>query len=102
MFANLLPVGSQIRRRALVATGWTIVALGVVVSPVPGPGGIPLILFGGAILLRNSPGARRSFVRLKRRRPGWFGWVDRMRRRPRGQALWTRVGRSAIDPTRKG
>jgi len=66
-----------------VVGGWSLIVLGVVISPVPGPGGIPLILLGGGLLLRNSPSARRSFVRLKRRRPGWFGWLERVRRRRR-------------------
>ncbi len=83
MITWMMPPGSPLRRRALVIGGWTIVTLGIVVSPVPGPGGIPLILLGGAILLRNSPSTRRSFVRLKRRRPHWFGWLERVRRRRR-------------------
>lgn len=83
MIAWILPPGSTLRRRVLVAGGWTMVALGVLISPVPGPGGIPLILLGGAVLLRNSPSTRRSFVRLKRRRPQWFSWLERVRRRRR-------------------
>jgi hypothetical protein len=86
--AAALAPGSPIRRRALVAAGWTVIAVGVVISPLPGPGGVPVILAGSVILLRNSAWARRSYVRLKKRKPHWFERVERwgLRRRRRPSA----------------
>lgn len=57
------------RRLVLIGVGWLVFALGIVVSPLPGPGGIPIILIGTIIVLRNSWDARRFFVRMKRRYP---------------------------------
>jgi hypothetical protein len=59
----------SVRRLALIGVGWTIVGLGIVLSPLPGPGGLPVILIGAIIVLRNSWDARRFFVRMKRRYP---------------------------------
>jgi hypothetical protein len=80
--------GSPIRRRVLIAAGWTVIAVGVVISPLPGPGGVPVILAGSVILLRNSAWARRSYVRWKKRKPHWFERVERwgLRRRRRPSA----------------
>jgi hypothetical protein len=58
--------------------GWTIVALGILIVPLPGPFGLPVALVGVVILLRNSSAARRQFVRMRRRKPGWFAPFDRL------------------------
>lgn len=68
-----------LRRRVLLAVGWFIVALGVIITPVPGPGGFPVVLLGGMIVLRNSDAAKRGFVRWKRRYPRLFHPVERLR-----------------------
>jgi uncharacterized membrane protein YbaN (DUF454 family) len=73
----------RVRQLALIGMGWTIIALGVVIAPLPGPGGIPVILLGGALLLRNSADARRMFVRTKRRYPRLFSPVEKLRQRLR-------------------
>ncbi|HZH25579.1 MAG TPA: PGPGW domain-containing protein [Azospirillaceae bacterium] len=78
---SVLARGSSLRQRALVIAGWTIIAAGVLVSPLPGPGGIPVMLVGAMVLLRNSPSARRSYVRWKRRKPAWFAPAERFLRR---------------------
>jgi len=75
--------GSPLRQRALVIAGWAIVVVGILVSPLPGPGGLPVMLVGAMVLLRNSPSARRSYVRWKRRKPGWFAPAERFLRRNR-------------------
>jgi hypothetical protein len=62
----------SLRRLALIGLGWTIFALGIVISPLPGPGGLPIMLIGAIIILRNSWDARRLFVRMKRRYPVTF------------------------------
>ena len=57
------------RRSFYIGIGWAIVALGVALGPLPGPLGVPLMLLGAIILLRNSNDFRRFFVKLKRRYP---------------------------------
>ena len=80
---STLSVG-RIRQLALIGMGWTIVAAGILISPLPGPFGLPVALVGVVILLRNSADARRLFVRMRRRKPGWFAAFDRyVRRRKR-------------------
>lgn len=74
----------RIRQLALIGMGWTIVAAGILIAPLPGPFGLPVALAGVVILLRNSADARRLFVRMRRRKPGWFAAFDRyVRRRKR-------------------
>lgn len=70
---------ARLRQLALIGMGWTIIGLGVLIAPLPGPGGLPVVLLGGAILLRNSADARRLFVRMKRRHPRLFHPVERIR-----------------------
>ncbi|WP_207456261.1 hypothetical protein [Azospirillum sp. SYSU D00513] len=67
----------RIRQLALIGTGWTIIAFSVLLTPLPGPGGLPLALVGGVILLRNSASARRLFVRLKKRYPRMLSPAER-------------------------
>ncbi|HEY0832599.1 MAG TPA: hypothetical protein VGE72_01715 [Azospirillum sp.] len=69
----------RVRQLVLIAMGWTIIGLGLLLAPLPGPGGLPVLLVGGVILLRNSPNARRLFVRMKRRHPRLFRPVERVR-----------------------
>jgi len=73
------PSLARLRQLALIGTGWTMIGLGVLIVPLPGPGGLPVMLLGGAILLRNSADARRLFVRMKRRHPRLFHPVERIR-----------------------
>jgi hypothetical protein len=81
--ASTLSIG-RIRQLALIGMGWTIVAAGFLIAPLPGPFGLPVALVGVIILLRNSADARRLFVRMRRRKPGWFAAFDRyVRRRKR-------------------
>ncbi len=49
--------------------GGVIVLAGVVIAPLPGPGGIPVIAVGLIVILRNSYKAKRMFVRAHRRWP---------------------------------
>ncbi len=70
---------ARVRRMALIGTGWLIIGIGIIVFPLPGPGGLPIMLVGGIILLRNSDDAKRLFVRMKRRYPKTFLPVERLR-----------------------
>lgn len=58
---------ARVRQLALIAMGWTIVVIGVLIAPLPGPFGLPIVIVGGVILLRNSLDARKLFARAKRR-----------------------------------
>jgi len=101
--AAVFAPGSPIRRRVLIATGWTVIGLGVIVAPLPGPGGVPVVLAGSVILLRNSAWARRSYVRWKKRKPHWFERVERwgLRRRRRRQEQPTPASQDG-PPTASG
>ncbi len=73
------PTLARVRQLALIGTGWSLIGLGALMSPLPGPFGFPVALAGGVILLRNSADARRLFVRLKRRHPRLLSPVERLR-----------------------
>jgi Flp pilus assembly protein TadB len=77
-------------RAGLVALGALIVVLGVLIAPLPGPGGLPVILVGLMIILRNSFKARRQFVRLQQAHPRVLSPVRRLLRRNPGvlRASW--------------
>lgn len=72
-----------VKKYLLLFVGWLLVVLGLTVGPLPGPGGIPLILLGSTLVLAQSIWARRKFVRLQRRYPKWLDPVRRMLKRKR-------------------
>ena len=57
-----------------------MIGLGVVIAPLPGPGGVPVMAAGLMLVLRNSASAKRGFVRLHRRHPRVVGPVRRVLR----------------------
>lgn len=59
----------RIARWSLIGLGVAVIAAGVVISPLPGPGGIPVIVVGLMLVLRNSFWARKQFIRMQRRHP---------------------------------
>lgn len=72
-----------------IPAGWALIALGIAVGPLPGPGGVPVVALGVIILLKHSPWARRRFIRLRRRYPQMLGRVEaflRRKKRQRAQA----------------
>lgn len=71
----------RVTRWALVVLGLLIVLAGVLVSPIPGPGGIPLIVIGLMLVLRNSFWARKQFIRAQRRHPKVVFPIRRLLRR---------------------
>jgi hypothetical protein len=82
-------VAGRIKRGGLVLLGFAIIALGVLIAPLPGPGGIPVIVVGVMIVLRNSFKARRQFVRLHRAYPKTLYPIRRLlRREPEVVALF--------------
>ncbi|CAO3430884.1 hypothetical protein [Azospirillum doebereinerae] len=70
---------ARARQLALIGTGCVIITLGLLIAPLPGPGGLPVMILGGILVLRNSADARRLFVRSKRRYPRILGPIERFR-----------------------
>ena len=68
-------------RFVLVLLGVAICILGVLIAPLPGPGGLPVIVVGLMIILRNSFKARRHFVRFQRAHPKMVFPIRRLLRR---------------------
>ncbi len=72
---------SRLKRFGLVILGLAIIALGLLIAPIPGPGGIPVIVVGLMIVLRNSFKARRQFVKIQRAHPKMIFPIRRLLRR---------------------
>jgi predicted membrane chloride channel (bestrophin family) len=72
---------ARILRFGLVVLGVLVVFAGILISPIPGPGGIPVIVVGLMIVLRNSFKARRQFVRMQRAHPKMVNPLRRLLRR---------------------
>lgn len=73
----------RLARWSGIGLGLLIILAGILISPLPGPGGIPIIVVGLMFVLRNSFWARRQFVRIQRRHPRYFFPIRRLlRRRP--------------------
>ncbi|ESQ92254.1 hypothetical protein ABENE_08815 [Asticcacaulis benevestitus DSM 16100 = ATCC BAA-896] len=52
--------------------GMVLMAFGVVLAPLPGPVGVPFVLFGLILLLRSSVWIKRQFVKLVKAHPKWL------------------------------
>ena len=76
-----------LRRKFLLALGWLIIAFGLALGPIPGPGGIPIVAGGAMLVLSQSHSARKLFVRLQRRYPKTLGPVRAfLRKKKRNKA----------------
>lgn len=63
--------------------GLLVVALGILIAPLPGPGGIPVIAVGLMLILKSSYWAKRQFIRAQYARPKWIYPFRRlMRKKP--------------------
>ena len=71
----------RIMRPLLVLLGVLVVIGGIAVAPLPGPGGIPVIVVGLMLILRNSFKARRQFIRFQRAHPKMVFPIRRLLRR---------------------
>jgi len=71
----------RILRPLLVVLGVLVVLAGILVAPLPGPGGLPVIVVGLMLILRNSFKARRQFVRFQRAHPKMVFPIRRLLRR---------------------
>lgn len=67
---------SEFRRLALLCLGWFLIGTAPLTAPLPGPGATLMFAGGLALLLQNSPWARRQFVAFKRRWPQTGDWAD--------------------------
>jgi uncharacterized protein (TIGR02611 family) len=78
-----LPGGRLIWRTAVTVIGVAVIAIGIVLLPLPGPGW--LIIFAGlGILASEYTWARRLLAFLRRLVKAWSQWLAR-------QPLWVRV-----------
>lgn len=64
-----------------MALGFLVIALGVLIAPLPGPGGVPVITLGLILVLRASTGAKRLFIKAYRRWPRQLSPIRRLLRR---------------------
>lgn len=74
-------VVARIVRVMLAVLGVLIVIAGILVAPLPGPGGLPVIVVGLMLVLRNSFKARRQFVRFQYAHPKLIFPIRRLLRR---------------------
>ncbi len=72
---------SRFLRTGFLLLGIAIIILGIIIAPLPGPGGIPVIVVGLMIVLRNSFKAKRQFVKFQRRHPKTAYPIRRLLRR---------------------
>ncbi|MDB5471795.1 MAG: hypothetical protein JWR84_3355 [Caulobacter sp.] len=61
--------------------GFLVIVLGILVAPLPGPGGIPVITLGLILVLRASYGAKRLFIKAHHRWPRVLSPIRRLLRR---------------------
>ena len=74
-------VAGRLLRPFLVVLGILITLAGVLIAPLPGPGGLPVIVLGLMLVLRNSFKARRQFVKFQRAHPKVIFPIRRLLRR---------------------
>ena len=67
---------------SLFFAGLALIAGGLLIAPIPGPGGVFLIAPGLALVLKSSMWAKRHYVRVKRWQPKAGRWMDWALRRP--------------------
>lgn len=67
---------------SMFAAGLILIGAGLVIAPLPGPGGIFLIAPGLALVLKSSMWAKRHYVKIKRWQPKAGRWMDWALRRP--------------------
>jgi hypothetical protein len=72
---------ARIARILLIALGTLIILAGAVLTPLPGHVGLPLLVIGLMVVLRNSFQARRRFIRWQKRHPKLIFPIRRLMRR---------------------
>lgn len=72
-----------VKRWALMIGGLFVVLLGILIAPLPGPGGVPVIAVGLMLILKSSFWAKRQFIRAQYARPKWvYPFRRLMRKKP--------------------
>ena len=74
-------VAARIKRGGMVLVGFAVIIAGILIAPIPGPGGIPVIVVGVMIVLRNSFKAKRQFLRIQKAHPKMVFPIRRLMRR---------------------
>jgi hypothetical protein len=72
-----------VKRWAYTIGGLFVILLGILIAPLPGPGGVPVIAVGLMLLLKGSYWAKRQFIRAQYARPKWvYPFRRLMRKKP--------------------
>lgn len=81
---------ARVGRWLLLGLGGVIMLVGLVTAPLPGHIGLPLLVVGLMIVLRNSFKAKRQFLRMQKAHPKMVFPIRRlMRREPEIlQVMW--------------
>ncbi len=97
-------IKSQPFRVFQMILGFLLMAVGpLLLAPTPGPFGTIVFAFGLALILRNSPWARRRYVRYSRRYPRVQKMVNfGLRRKQKRKAPAASAGESSTTPGRSG
>jgi hypothetical protein len=74
-------VVAKVSRFLLLTLGGIVMLVGLVLAPLPGHVGLPLLVVGLMIVLRNSFAAKRQFVRIQRAHPKMVFPIRRLMRR---------------------
>ena len=74
-------VVAKISRFLLLTLGGIVMLAGLILAPLPGHIGLPLLVVGLMIVLRNSFAAKRHFVRIQRAHPKMVFPIRRLMRR---------------------
>ena len=74
-------LAGRIGRWLLLGLGGLIMLVGLVTAPLPGHIGLPLLVVGLMIVLRNSFKAKRQFLRMQRAHPKMVFPIRRLMRR---------------------
>jgi hypothetical protein len=72
---------ARVSRFLLLTVGGIIMLAGLILAPLPGHIGLPLLVVGLMIVLRNSFAAKRQFVRIQRAHPKMVFPIRRLMRR---------------------
>ncbi len=92
----LRETAGRVARWAALAFGVLVLLAGVVLTPLPGHVGLPLLVVGLMIVLRNSFQAKRRFLRWQRRHPKLIFPIRRLMRRGPRSCWWP--GSSCCGP----
>jgi hypothetical protein len=76
--------------------GLLVVIAGILIAPLPGPGGVPVIALGLILILKSSYRAKRVFIRAQYARPRWvYPFRRLLRRNPEfGPVFWQQALRA--------